>query len=126
MLVPAYGDAQFLKNLGIIEGIGDNMLAPESTVIRGDFAVMMDKALNLEDSASNAFSDCDINSYFTESVNRVDDFVRWVPEANVNCISIPDVVFVIKVSRIIIPFRDISANFFYDFSKMTVIFNSTY
>ncbi len=66
-----YGDAQFLKNLGIIEGIGDNMLAPEATVIRADFAVMIDKTLNPEASGLNVFYDCPDNSYFAQAVNRV-------------------------------------------------------
>lgn len=65
-----YGAAKLLKGLGIIEGVGDNKFAPENTVTRADFAVMIDKAIALENSADKEFYDVPEDSYFAESVKK--------------------------------------------------------
>lgn len=65
-----YGAVKLLKNLGIIEGVGDNRFAPENTVTRADFAVMIDKAISLENIGDNKFSDVPEDSYFAKSVQK--------------------------------------------------------
>ena len=43
-----YGAVKLLNNMGIIEGVGDNRYAPNMTVSRADFAVIVDKAFKFE------------------------------------------------------------------------------
>lgn len=66
-----YGAAKMLKGMGIIEGVGNDCFAPENTVTRADFAVMIDKAISPSGSLENEFGDVAQDSYFAGSVKNV-------------------------------------------------------
>lgn len=87
-----YNSVMLLKDLGIVEGVGDNRFNPTGGVTRGDFAVMMDKALALEDGKTQLYDDVSRDRYYAGSVARVsaagiirgDGDGRFNPDAPIN------------------------------------------
>lgn len=62
---------EYLNEIGVINGVGNNMFAPEQTITRGDFSVMLAKALGLKGHTDNMFSDVTAQDYYCDAVNAV-------------------------------------------------------
>lgn len=59
---------KFMLGKGIVSGVGDGRFAPDMTVTRAQMAVMLAKALNLENMAENSYADIPEDSWYTEAV----------------------------------------------------------
>ena len=66
-----FSDVEYLNEIGVINGVGNNMFAPEQTITRGDFSVMLAKALGLKGYTDNMFSDVTAQDYYCDAVNAV-------------------------------------------------------
>ena len=63
------GAADYLYNLGIISGTDGVHFYANENIKRADFAIIMDKALNLPEAGENAFSDVPEDAYYKKAVN---------------------------------------------------------
>ncbi len=66
----AYEEINYLSDKGIIRGIGDGIFAPENFVTRADFAVMADRAMELNGGENIQFSDVFLSDYYYYPVKR--------------------------------------------------------
>lgn len=66
----SYADIKLLTDLGIAEGVGDNIFAPEQNLNRADFMIMLSKAFNIEAAETKAFSDVQATDYFYDAVTK--------------------------------------------------------
>lgn len=65
----AYSDIHYLKSIGVIDGIGDNVFAPEADVTREQFLKIIIDAFNIEKkAAANAFTDVDTSAWYAPYV----------------------------------------------------------
>lgn len=59
---------QAMLDQGIVSGVGDGRFAPDVTVTRAQMAVMLAKALNLENMAENSYTDIPDDAWYTDAV----------------------------------------------------------
>ena len=62
---------EYLSEIGVINGVGNNMFAPEQTITRGDFSMILSKALGLSGNTDNMFADVAEQDYYYDAVNAV-------------------------------------------------------
>lgn len=62
---------EYLSEIGVINGVGNNMFAPEQTITRGDFSMILSKALGLSGKTDNMFADVAEQDYYYDAVNAV-------------------------------------------------------
>jgi|GEM_PF-4233634 len=61
-------NVEILASRGVINGISEDSYAPDRSIIRADFLVLLTKALELEAAVSSNFADVDANAYFYKAV----------------------------------------------------------
>ena len=60
---------EYLHNLGIVNGIADELYMPNNSTKRGDFALVLSRMLELEGTDSNiSFTDVPDDSYYAEAI----------------------------------------------------------
>ncbi|WP_418791817.1 leucine-rich repeat protein [Phosphitispora sp. TUW77] len=64
------------KNLGIVNGVGNNMFAPEKEITRQEMFVMLYNALKVIDEVPNSVNDNQLSSF-----NDAADIAEWAEEA---------------------------------------------
>ncbi|MCD8158635.1 MAG: bacterial Ig-like domain-containing protein [Clostridiales bacterium] len=60
---------EHLHNLGIVNGVTDSLYSPDLSTKHGDFAVVLNRLLNLED-GNVTFDDVDSNSYYSQAISN--------------------------------------------------------
>ena len=66
----AYESIGLLTNLGIIEGVGDNLFLPESDVKRADFVIMLSRMLCINATGDKSFRDVAPEDYFYDEIQN--------------------------------------------------------
>lgn len=62
---------EFIENLhtrGIVNGVTDKLFIPDTSIKRGDAALMIYRAYDLADITGNSYFDVDINSYYAKAI----------------------------------------------------------
>lgn len=67
----ASGYIQSASNLGIIQGFPNSIFSPKAAVIRGDVAVMIQKAFHYESTVVSGFSDVKSSKYYYEPIHAL-------------------------------------------------------
>ncbi|MCD8214808.1 MAG: bacterial Ig-like domain-containing protein [Clostridiales bacterium] len=60
---------EHLHSLGIVNGVTDSLYSPDLSTKRGDFAVVLNRLLDLED-GNVTFDDVDSNSYYAQAISN--------------------------------------------------------
>ncbi|MCD8215240.1 MAG: bacterial Ig-like domain-containing protein, partial [Clostridiales bacterium] len=60
---------EHLHNLGIVNGVTDSLYTPDTSTKRGDFAVVLNRLLDLEN-GNVTFDDVDNNSYYAQAISN--------------------------------------------------------
>lgn len=61
----------FLYKKGIVNGYPDNLFRPDDTVTRAEFATVLNKVFQFEETTVNVFDDVKYSDWFCEPVNRM-------------------------------------------------------
>ncbi len=64
----AYSDISLMNKLGIIEGVGGDLFAPDEDVSRADFLIMISKGFKIEADGEEGFDDVNPEDYYYKYV----------------------------------------------------------
>ncbi len=66
---PAKDKIEYLAQRGIVEGVGDNLFAPQKKVTRAEFVSMINRAMGYNEGIVNEFSDVNNSDWYYNDVN---------------------------------------------------------
>ena len=59
---------------GIINGVSDNMFAPNANIKRGDFVLMLTKVLGVDSSKDSGFNDVKSSDYYSGAISAAKEY----------------------------------------------------